>query len=61
MYVSGIVADLDEDGIGKRKYDLITCFYCFDRLLLPKIISLLKPQGMFILEKVSIDHPERSI
>ena len=61
MYVIGIVADLDEDGIGKRKYDLITCFYFFDRLLLPKIISLLKPQGMFILEKVSIDHPERSI
>ena len=61
VYVSGIVADLDEDGIGKRKYDLITCFYFFGRLLLPKIISLLKPQGMFILEQFSIDHPERSI
>ena len=60
VYVSGIVADLDGDGIGKGKYDLITCFYFFDRLLLPKIISLLKPQGMFILEQFSIAHPERS-
>ncbi|HIM11776.1 TPA: hypothetical protein EYM26_13370 [Candidatus Poribacteria bacterium] len=58
MYINRIVADLDENEIGKVKYDLVTCFYFYDRLLLPKIIGLLKPQGMFILEQFSIDHLE---
>ena len=58
VYINRIVADLDENEIGKVKYDLVTCFYFYDRLLLPKIIGLLKPQGMFILEQFSIDHLE---
>ena len=60
VHVNGIIADLDEDEIGTGKYDIITCFHFFDRLLLPKIIGLLKPQGTFILEPFSIDHPEHS-
>ena len=39
MYINRIVADLDENEIGKVKYDLVTCFYFYDRLLLPKIIG----------------------
>lgn len=60
VYVNGMITDLDEDEMGKRKYDLITCFYFFDRSLLPKIISMLKPQGMFILEQFSIENPKQS-
>lgn len=58
--VNSIVADLTDYDLGKEQYDLITNFYFYDRLILPRVVDSLKPGGIFILETYSRDHPKHS-
>ncbi len=58
--VNSIVADLTDYDLGKEQYDLITNFYFYDRLILPRVVDSLKPGGIFVFETYSLDHPKHS-
>lgn len=60
VVVNSIVADLTDYDLGKEQYDLITNFYFYDRLILPRVVESLKPGGIFIFETYSRDHPKHS-
>jgi len=58
--VNSIVADLTDYDLGKEQYDLITNFYFYDRMTLPRMVDSLKPGGIIIFETYSRDHPKHS-
>lgn len=58
--VNSIVADLTDYDLGKEQYDLITNFYFYDKLILPRVVDSLKPGGIFVFETYSRDHPKHS-
>lgn len=48
-------ADLLECDLGEEQYDLVTNFFFCERLLFPRAMRALKPEGMFVLQTYSTD------
>ncbi len=54
--IRGVVADLEDFELGRRRWELITDFYYLDRALFPRIADALAAGGWFVLETFSVEN-----
>ena len=56
LAIETAVADLGSYDLGRGCFGLITDFYFFDRLLLPRVVTALEPGGLLVLETFAVAH-----
>ena len=50
LSINPILRDIETDGLGEKKYDVIVVSYFLNRELFPQIVSALKPNGLLFYQ-----------